>query len=87
MNAVVSKEKRAYRKRLSSEGLIYLGYEEHQIRVINISLTGFLAEFNADASLSGVKDIFQSIQVSPIVDIYLPDIRVAGEAEVVHRHR
>jgi len=83
MKAVLDMEKRAYRKRLSSDGLIYLGFEEHQIRVINISITGLLAEFKANTSVNGVKDIFQSIQVSPIVDIYLPNIRVAGEAEVV----
>ncbi|WP_458027279.1 PilZ domain-containing protein [Methylomonas sp. MgM2] len=76
-------EKRAYRKKLRSEGLIYLGFEEHRIQVVNLSLTGLLAEFKAAASVNGVKDIFQSIQVSPVVDIYLPDLRMAGEAEVV----
>ena len=83
MNVVTSKEKRAYRKRLSSDGLIYLGFEEHQIRVINLSITGLLAVFREEATVNGIKDIFRSIQVSPIVDVYLPDIRVAGEAEVV----
>ena len=82
MNVVASMEKRAYRKRLSCDGLIYLGFEEHQIRVINLSITGLLAEFKAKDSDHSVKDIFQSIQVSPIVDIYLPGIRIAGEAEV-----
>lgn len=83
MNAVIGMEKRAYRKRLSCDGLIYLGFEEHKIRVINLSLTGLLAEFKQDTSVNGIKDIFESIRVSPIVDIYLPDIRIAGEAEVV----
>ncbi|WAR44662.1 PilZ domain-containing protein [Methylomonas rapida] len=83
MQAMLDMEKRAYRKNLSCDGLIYLGFEEHQIRLINLSLTGLLAELKPNANLNGVKDIFQSLQVSPIVDIYLPDIRVAGEAEVV----
>jgi len=72
--------KRAYRKRLSSSGLIYLGFKEYQIQVVNLSLTGLLAQFKANSS---VKDVFRDIQLSPLVDIYLPDIRVAGEAEVV----
>lgn len=83
MKPMLDMEKRAYRKNLSCEGLIYLGFEEHQIRLINLSITGLLAEFKTDASVNGVKDIFESLQVSPLVDIYLPDIRVAGEAEVV----
>lgn len=83
MNLSLEKEERAYRKNLKCDGLIYLGYEEHPIRVLNLSLTGILAEFRPTASIHNIKDIFQSLLVSPIVDIYLPDIRVAGEAEVV----
>ncbi|MGR8930831.1 MAG: PilZ domain-containing protein [Gammaproteobacteria bacterium] len=79
-NKMASWVKRAYRKRLTSNGLIYLGFQEYQIQVINLSLTGLLAQFKANAS---VKDIFQNLQVSPLLDLYLPDIRVAGEAEVV----
>jgi len=76
-------EKRAYRKNLNSEGFIFLGLEQHKIRLINLSLTGLLAAFLPDANLNGVMHIFQGLQVSPLVDIYLPDIRMAGEAEVV----
>ncbi|MDD2759733.1 MAG: PilZ domain-containing protein [Methylomonas sp.] len=73
---------RSYRKMLGCEGLIYIGYQEHPIRVVNLSLSGLLAELN-DASPVHVKSIFKSIQISPLVDIYLPKLRVAGEAEVV----
>ena len=74
------KEERAYRKKLRGDGLIYLGFNEYPIQVINLSITGLLAQFKIDTS---VKDIFESIRISPIVDIYFPDIRVGGEAEVV----
>lgn len=83
MNDTPIAEKRAYRKNLRSTGLIYLGFEEHQFNVINLSVTGLLAELKYDTVAHDVKDIFRSLQVSPLVDIYLPDIRVAGEAEVV----
>ena len=76
-------EKRAYRKNLGCDGLIYLGFEEHLIHVVNLSLTGLLAELKRDASVNGIKDIFQSLQASPLVDIYLPKMRLSGEAEVV----
>lgn len=83
MNAIQPEEDRAYRKNLSSNGLIYLGFEEHPIKVVNLSLTGFLAELSDTQPGHRIKDIFNSLQVSPRVDIYLPEMRVAGEAEVV----
>ena len=83
INTIQLEENRAYRKNLSSNGLIYLGFEEHPIKVINLSLTGFLAELSDKHAEHRIKDIFNSLQVSPRVDIYLPDMRVAGEGEVV----
>lgn len=81
-NTIQIEENRAYRKNLSSHGLIYLGFEELPIKVINLSLSGFLAELSDKQPENRIKDIFNSLQVSPRVDIYLPDMRVAGEAEV-----
>lgn len=83
MNAMQTEENRAYRKNLSSQGLIYLGFEEHPIKVINLSLSGLLAELSDKHPQHRIKDIFNSLQVSPRVDIYLPNMRIAGEAEVV----
>ena len=83
MNAIQQAENRAYRKNLSSYGLIYLGFEEHPIKVINLSLTGFLAELKDKHPGHRIKQIFHNLQSSPRVDIYLPDMRLAGEAEVV----
>lgn len=80
MNLSLEREDRAYRKKLKGDGLIYLGFNEYPIQVINLSVTGLLAQFKIDTS---VKDIFESLRVSPIVDIYFPNIRVGGEAEVV----
>lgn len=75
-------DNRAYRKKLASHGLIYLGFAEHEIHLLNLSLTGLLAELKYDANLHNVKDLFEMLKVSPLVDIYLPDLRLAGEAEV-----
>jgi len=83
MNTAPQTENRAYRKNLSSYGLIYLGFEEHPIKVINLSLSGFLAELQDEHPEHRIKEIFNSLQSSPRVDIYLPDMRLAGEAEVV----
>ncbi|MCQ8104414.1 PilZ domain-containing protein [Methylomonas sp. SURF-2] len=82
-NTTQMEEHRAYRKNVSCQGLIYLGFEELPIKVINLSLSGFLAELSDKQPGHRVKDIFNSLQVSPRVDIYLPDMRIAGEAEVV----
>ncbi|WFP49550.1 PilZ domain-containing protein [Methylomonas sp. EFPC3] len=76
-------ENRAYRKSLASHGLLYLGQEEHEILVLNLSITGVLTLLKVKPSFAGIKDIFRVLQVSPIVDFYLPEINLAGEAEVV----
>lgn len=74
---------RAYRKNLASHGLLYLGFEEHEIWVVNLSVSGLLAVLKVQPQINGIKDIFHALQVSPIVDFYLPEMRLAGEAEVV----
>lgn len=76
-------ENRAYRKTLTGIGLIYLGSVEYEMRLLNVSLSGLLAELKYGGSVHDVKDMFQALQVSPVVDIYLPEMRLAGEAEVV----
>jgi hypothetical protein len=78
IKAMPNAEHRAYRKNLSSHGLIYLGFEELPIKMVNLSLSGFLAELRDTGA-----DLFQRLQVAPRIDIFLPDMRVAGEAEVV----
>ncbi len=86
MDAFVVTESRAYRKNLTASGLIYLGLEEHPIHVINMSLTGMLLELSKDATLNTFNDIFHALQVSSLVDFYLPDLHMAGDAHVVRAY-
>ncbi len=74
---------RHYRKRLMSQGLIYLGEEELEITIKDLSLTGILAELRADQVSSDIKEIFNALLASTVVDMYLPEMRLAGEADVV----
>ena len=74
---------RSYRKNLAIKGLIYMGGQELEVKVKNLSITGMLAELKSEESLTGIRDVFQAIRLSPVIDIYLPDLRVAGEAEMV----
>jgi hypothetical protein len=74
---------RQYRKNLTSEGLIYLGGQELEISVRNLSITGLLAELSNNASISNIKDVFESIKVTPTIDIFLPEMSLAGEADIV----
>ena len=76
-------EKRPYRKNLTSNGLIYLGGEELEVSVKNLSITGLLAELNDSVDIHDIKDIFKSVNLSPVIDIYLPEMKLAGEAEIV----
>lgn len=66
-----------------SQGLIYLGEEELEITIKDLSLTGILAELKADQVSSDIKEIFNALLASTVVDMYLPEMRLAGEADVV----
>ncbi len=73
---------RSYRKNLMSRGLIYMGGEEQEITIKDLSLTGVLAELKCGQG-KDVKEIFNLLSASTTIDLYLPEIRLAGEAEVV----
>ena len=79
----MSEQNRLYRKNLSSHGLIYLGGEELEISVRNLSISGLLAELDENVVVSDIEEMFKSLKVSPIIDLYLPEMRLAGEAEIV----
>ena len=72
-----------YRKSLASRGLIFMDGQELDIAVCNLSITGLLAELEASEGFKDIKDVFQAIQSTPIVDIFLQEMHLAGEAEVV----
>lgn len=74
---------RSYRKSLMSHGLIYMGGEEQEITVKNLSLSGVLVELKSKPGSRDIKDLYDAILASTIIDLYLPEVRLAGEAEVV----
>ena len=80
MKAVID---RPYRKNLMSHGLIYIAGEELEITIKDISLTGVLAHLKYDGVNREAKDIFNMLSASATIDMYLPEMRLAGEAEVV----
>ncbi len=71
---------RLYRKNLKSQGLIYIGGKEQEISIKNLSITGALAELK---NCSDIELINAAISASPTVDVYLPKLKLAGEADVV----
>ena len=74
---------RPCRKNLISDGLIFMGGEEHGITIKNLSINGLLAKLNTDREDIDIKYIFNTLLVSTKIDLYLPEMRLAGEVEVV----
>lgn len=74
---------RPYRKNLTTHGLIYLAGEEQPITIKNISITGVLAQLNSKIGKNDIKAIFNTLLASTIIDLYLPEMRLAGEVEVI----
>ena len=74
---------RPRRTNLVSEGFIYMGEEEHKITVKNLSINGVLAQLNTEREDIDIKYIFNQLLVSTIIDLYLPEMRLVGDVEVV----
>jgi hypothetical protein len=75
-----SEPERSYRKNLATTALIYMKGEERQVSVINLSMTGMLVQLNFKDSCA----IDTSTMPTPLlIDFYLPQLRLAGSAEVV----
>lgn len=72
--------KRSYRKRLLSHGLIYIDNVEREITVKNISLTGILATLD---NITDIDRLLPVLSAPSILDIYLPELELSGEAEIV----
>ena len=76
---------RPYRKNLTTHGFIYMWGEEQKIIVKNLSISGVLVELQCSECLSGVinvKEIYSAVSESTTFDLYLPEMRLAGEVEV-----
>ena len=76
-------QRQSYRTRLAAKGLIFIGGEELELKVKNLSLTGLLAVLQTGKKIKNIKDVFGAISSSAMVDIYIKDLQLAGEAEVV----
>lgn len=75
---------RSYRKNLKLNGLIYFGGQEQNITVKNLSITGLLAELSSEEkSPPNINDIFNTLKSSTIVDVFLPEMNLTGEVEVI----
>ncbi|PPD18773.1 MAG: pilus assembly protein PilZ [Methylomonas sp.] len=83
MNSMID---RAYRKNLSTQGVVFLAGQERPVTVRNLSITGVLIELN-NITRAGEHDSSQDLYELALdalkVDIFLPDMRIAGEADVV----
>lgn len=73
---------RSYRTLLSSDGLVFLGGEELQLNIRNLSVTGLLAELKPGNHIRNIDHVHEALEVSTTVDVFIPELKLAGEAEV-----
>jgi PilZ domain-containing protein len=76
-------EQRSYRKSLSSKVLLYLGEQEIEMTIKNLSLTGLLAMIPKTSAVPSVEELMADINNSSVVDLYISELRVGGEAKIV----
>lgn len=74
---------RIARDKVTYSGQICLGSVEYQVRIIDVSLNGLLAELDYDTLIPDYQDLRQALQNLPVIDLFLPELKVAGEANIV----
>lgn len=79
----MSNTRENYRKNLSLTGLLFMGGEEHEMQVQNISISGLSVTIEPNDELTDERDIFLLLKQSSLVDIYIRTLNLAGEAEIV----
>jgi hypothetical protein len=72
---------RPRRTKLVSKGVIFFGGVELNVTVNNISINGVLLQL--DQLGIDIEYVFTQLYVSTMVDLYLPELRLIGEAEIV----
>ncbi|GFO71063.1 hypothetical protein BJAS_P0276 [Bathymodiolus japonicus methanotrophic gill symbiont] len=72
-----------FRKNFALSGLLFIGNVEHEMQVLNLSISGILAAIDTSANLLNERDVFLLLQQSSIVDIYIENLNLSGEAEIV----
>ena len=79
----MSNSRENYRKNLSLNGLLFIGGVEHEMQVVNVSISGLLVTIEPSNAIIDSRDIFLIMKESSLVDIYVRKLNLAGEAEVV----
>ena len=79
----MSNSRENYRKNLSLNGLLFIGGVEHEMQVVNVSISGLLVTIEPSSAIIDSRDIFLIMKESSLVDIYVRKLNLAGEAEVV----
>lgn len=83
-----SESRRSYRKNLITKGLIYINKEEREVSVINMSMTGMLVQLDRESiQPSDAENDLNNALAPTIIDFYLPQLRLAGTAQVVRVNR
>lgn len=79
----MSENRQYYRKNLTSHGFLYLAGEELKIDVKNFSITGLLVELLPNPTITNIEEFKLATDATKLVDIYLQEMRLAGEVSVV----
>lgn len=76
-------QRQYFRKILETKGFVFLAGRELKILVRNLSVKGLLAEVDEGGIVNELEQIFAAIKQSTRIDFYLPELRMAGDAELI----
>ena len=81
----MSYTKRPYRTRLSTKALVFLGEEEINCTIVNLSITGAKFEVIPGLHLKNAMLISDVVNIDDIINFAIPEMHIDGEVKITRK--
>ena len=79
----MSKERKTYRKRLHTKGVIFIDNEELEFTIHDVSVGGMYVALHPGRKVKYIDDVWLAMKTNPIIDLQVKAMRMTAEAEIV----
>ena len=79
----MAKERKTYRKKLRTKGLIFINNEELEFTIHDVSVGGMYIALHPGKKVKYIDDVWLAMKINPIVDLQVKAMKMTAEAEII----
>ena len=79
----MTKERKTYRKKLRTKGLIFISNEELEFTIHDVSVGGMYIALHPGKKVKYIDDVWLAMKINPIVDLQVKAMKMTAEAEII----